>query len=125
MICFMKPFIHRFEYELYMIKLIRTYIHNHLEWMVFTIGLIALALMSPDTTEPTLCLLDRFGIAWCPGDGLGHSISYTFRGDFISALEANFVGPFAVLILVLRIIYLIKKNVVSKPQGFIEEKEHG
>lgn len=82
------------------------FIHRHLEWMAFSIGLILLAIMSPDNSGHTLCLFDLVGIDFCPGDGLGHSIAYTFRGDFSSAMQAHIAGPAAVLILSSRIIHL-------------------
>ena len=77
---------------------------KHFEWSAFLAGLIALAFMDPATAGSSFCVFDLAGIEFCPGDGLGHSISYTFRGNLKSAFEANFAGPFAVIILSLRIL---------------------
>ncbi|HET8866360.1 MAG TPA: DUF2752 domain-containing protein [Gracilimonas sp.] len=82
------------------------FIHKHLEWVVFSTGLILLGLMSPEYTGTSLCLFDLAGIDFCPGEGLGHSIAYTFRGDLSSAMNAHFAGPLAVLILSGRVFYL-------------------
>ena len=89
---------------------------NHLytiyfEVVAFSVGLALLAFMDPySTTGPGLCLLENLGFQYCPGDGLGHSISFIFRGDVNSALEANILGPFAIIILGGRILYLVFIN---------------
>lgn len=84
---------------------------KYFEVLAFGTGLILLALMNPEAVNgPSLCLFDQLGISFCPGDGLGHSISYTFRGEVHNALEANILGPFALVILSGRIFYLLFKN---------------
>lgn len=120
----MKPFFQRFEYAMCVMKVTWKNIRKHLEWVVFTVGLIALAAMSPDTDGTSFCLFDFFGFPYCPGEGLGHSISYTFRGDLSSAFEENIAGPIAVVVLTLRIMYLVNKNVIL-PNRFMEEQTDG
>jgi hypothetical protein len=84
---------------------------KYFEIIAFTLGLILLALMDPEAFNgSSFCLFEQLGITFCPGDGLGHSISYVFRGDFASALEYNVLGPFAIIILAGRIIQLLFKN---------------
>ncbi|MEL7834645.1 DUF2752 domain-containing protein [Fodinibius sp. Rm-B-1B1-1] len=84
---------------------------NYFEVAAFSIGLILLAFMDPNTTTgPGLCLLENLGFQYCPGDGLGHSISFFFRGEFSNALQSNILGPFAVFIIGGRIIYIVYKN---------------
>ncbi len=84
---------------------------NYFEAAAFSIGLILLALMDPAAANgPSLCLFDQLGFFFCPGDGLGHSISYTFRGDLVNAMQSNILGPFAIFILSGRIMYLLYKN---------------
>lgn len=62
--------------------------------------------MNPATKGHSLCLFDALGFKYCPGQGLGHSIAYLFRGEFRMAIQANFMGPIAVVILGARIITL-------------------
>jgi hypothetical protein len=96
---------------------------RHLEWFVFSLGLILLAVMSPDNAGTSLCLFDWVGIDFCPGEGLGHSISYTFRGNINAALESHLAGPAAVIILILRIVFIWKNMITTK---LTEKKEkHG
>lgn len=84
---------------------------NYFEVIAFGAGLLLLALMNPDTASgPGFCILERLGASFCPGDGLGHSIAYIFRGQFYNALQANILGPFALIILSGRIVYLLTKN---------------
>ncbi len=84
---------------------------KYFEVIAFTSGLIALASMNPETANgPGFCILEQLGASFCPGDGLGHSIAYTFIGDLPNAIKANILGPFAIVILSGRILQLIYKN---------------
>jgi hypothetical protein len=52
-----------------------------------------------------------------PGYGLGHSISYLFRGDVLSAFETHILGIPAVVILAWRVVTLqVKQFQVSQEQ---------
>lgn len=84
---------------------------NYFEVLAFSTGLLLLALMNPETANGiSLCLFDQIGVPFCPGEGLGHSISYLFRGEVGSAIEANILGPFAIIIIGGRITHLLWKN---------------
>lgn len=100
------------------------FIRKHLEWFVFSAGLVLLALMSPENTGTSLCFFDWIGIDYCPGEGLGHSVSYTFRGNFEAALQAHFAGPAAVFILSGRIIY-IWKELYQESKLTTNKEQHG
>lgn len=92
-----------------------TYLYrNYFEIIAFSVGLIFLALMDPYTASgPGLCLWENLGFSFCPGDGLGHSISFIFRGEISNSLEANILGPFALIILLTRICYLFSQNFLN------------
>lgn len=84
---------------------------NYFEVLAFTTGLLLLVFMNPHSANGvTLCLFERAGIPFCPGEGLGHSIAFIFRGDIYKSLEANFLGFFAIIILITRIVQLLAKN---------------
>lgn len=100
------------------------YIHKHLEWVVFSMGLVLMGMMNPEVTGTSLCLFDLLGFDFCPGDGLGHSIAYTFRGDLSSAINANIAGPAAVVILTFRVMY-IWKNLYHQSKLTKEEDKNG
>ena len=67
-------------------------------------ALMVLALGNPNSES-------HFTIFWpyyvwgikSPGYGLGHSISYLFRGDVISAIESHILGIPAVAIILWRV----------------------
>lgn len=99
------------------------FIHKHLEWVVFTAGLLLLGLMNPETTGHSFCLFELAGLDFCLGNGLGHSIAYTFRGDFLQAFNAHFAGPAAILILGLRIAQIWHRN--YKEFKYQIKEQHG
>ncbi len=74
------------------------------EAAIWAAALIVLALGNPNSES-------HFTIFWpyyvwgikSPGFGLGHSISYLFRGDVISAIESHILGIPAVAIILWRV----------------------
>jgi len=98
-------------------------VRHHFEWIAFSIGIIAMASINPYINSgATWCLFERIGFPFCPGHGLGHSIAFIFRGDFANAIQANIFGPFALVVLLGRIIYLIKRNIFSAITKNIENR---
>ena len=77
------------------------------EAAIWIVGLLVLALGNPESDF-------HFTIFWphyvwgiqSPGYGLGHSISYLFRGDAISAMETHILGIPAVAIILWRVVTL-------------------
>src|SRR5688572_22820194 len=80
------------------------------EAIVWSAGLIFLALYPPTGhSHFTVCPLALLGADWCPGCGLGQSISWLFRGEWQRSFNTHPLGIFAVIILSFRIITLLKK----------------
>ncbi|ASU32319.1 hypothetical protein MuYL_0416 [Mucilaginibacter xinganensis] len=48
------------------------------------------------------------GVTWCPGCGLGHSISFLFHGDIKNSLHAHWLGIPAVGVILYRIVVLAR-----------------
>ena len=89
--------------------------NKHFEWLAFSIGLVLIASMNPYIDQgSSFCLFEMAGIGFCPGEGLGHSIAFLFRGDLSNALQANVLGPFVAFIILLRIGYLVKTNIINQ-----------
>jgi hypothetical protein len=81
------------------------------EAAVWILGLFFLIFIHiPGETHFTICPLANLGLEFCPGCGLGNSISYLFSGDFLSSFQSHPLGIFALIIIVLRIISIIKIN---------------
>jgi len=74
-----------------------------LEATIWITGLIALAIYYPaDTSHASLCVFNNLGFTFCPGCGLGRSISYLMHGEFINSLVTHPFGILAVVILLSR-----------------------
>jgi len=68
--------------------------HLNLELFVWVSGLTYLALTDPGSgSHFSFCILERLGISWCPGCGLGRSISYIFHGDLSSSVVTHTHHP--------------------------------
>lgn len=77
------------------------------EAIIWMIGLLALALYDPAHQEhASLCIFNNIGFTYCPGCGLGRSISLLFHGDPVASFQAHPLGIIAVAILSHRIIHL-------------------
>ena len=71
-------------------------------------GLVYLAFMNPAETHFTLCPIKNLGFSFCPGCGLGHSISYIFHGEIKESFYHHPLGGFALLVILWRIFQLIQ-----------------
>jgi hypothetical protein len=84
------------------------------EAIVWLMGLTYLAFRNPDSAPHfSLCPLRNAGWDFCPGCGLGESITLLFHGEFALSLATHPLGILAVSILSYRIITLFnqfKKN---------------
>jgi hypothetical protein len=62
----------------------------------------------------SFCVFKFLGLKFCPGCGLGHSISYLFHGDIPASFSAHPLGIFAVIVLMCRIYNLFRIHIFSK-----------
>lgn len=92
-----------------------------LEAMLWTIALLYLLFINPyQTQEFTFCPFHNLGIEYCPGCGLGRSISFLYHGDFIHSLKTHPLGIAAFIVILFRIIQLTRqsiKNFQSQKRG--------
>lgn len=88
---------------------------KYFELLFWLTALILLALMPPGIdSHYSLCIFKLFGFNFCPGCGLGHSISYLFHGDVQASLEAHPLGIFAFLVIAFRIFKLLQLHLFTK-----------
>lgn len=84
------------------------------EALIWITGLIYLAFLSPvDQTHFTICPLANAGFEYCPGCGLGHSITQFFHGKFIQSFNTHPLGFFALIIIIYRTFTIIKNNITN------------
>ena len=85
-----------------------------LELVFWILALVLLATADPDTHHFSLCPLANLGVDWCPGCGLGRSISALFQGEVKESLNFHWFGLPALMVIVYRIVTLstltIKRN---------------
>lgn len=82
-----------------------------LEALVWIAALFYLAFFNdPFHQHFTICPLANAGFDYCPGCGLGNSISLLLNGYIAESFNAHLLGIPAVLIIVYRIFSLVKFN---------------
>ena len=91
------------------------FFRRYFELAAWIIALVLMATMDPETNAHySFCFFKFIGIQYCPGCGLGHSISYLFHGNLKESLEAHPLGVFAVAVILTRIYKLISLVIFSK-----------
>jgi hypothetical protein len=88
---------------------------RYFELVCWVSALLLLAVM-PAGAGPhySLCLFKALGIDFCPGCGLGHSLSQLFHGNLQASFSAHPLGIFAVITILSRIVTLLKLHVLQK-----------
>jgi len=91
------------------------YYTKYFEVAFWIFALTSLAVMKPGTdTHYSFCIFKMFGLPFCPGCGLGHSISYLFHGNIKASLSSHPLGIFAVVVILLRITKLFRLHFFQK-----------
>lgn len=84
-----------------------------LEAIVWVAGLAFLAFSDPHSASHyTICPLANAGFDFCPGCGLGESITLLFHGMPGASFKAHPLGLFAVIVLLHRIYSLTKTTFI-------------
>ena len=82
-----------------------------LEGFIWIAAIIYLAFfVNPFETHFTICPLANAGFEYCPGCGLGNSISLFFHGYIKDSFNTHVLGIPAVLVILHRIYSIIKFN---------------
>lgn len=77
------------------------------EIFIWALALLYLAWFNPyQSSSFSFCVFHNLGIDFCPGCGLGRSISFIFKGDFARSFHTHPLGIIALCILLYRITYL-------------------
>lgn len=87
---------------------------RHLPWeaIIWICGLIYLAAGAPGGNW-SICPLDILGLDFCPGCGLGKSVSLIFKGEWEQAWAAHPLGFAALPILSIRSLSLLHKTITN------------
>ncbi|MEO8150943.1 MAG: DUF2752 domain-containing protein [Bacteroidia bacterium] len=79
-----------------------------LELIIWIASLTFLYFNNPYVEQSSFCILKLLGFSWCPGCGIGHSISLLMHGEFQASFKAHWLGAFAFVVLLQRIVILTK-----------------
>lgn len=92
-----------------------------LEAVLWIAALLYLLFINPyEVQKFTLCPFHNMGIEYCPGCGLGRSISFLYHGDIAHSIKTHPLGFAALILILLRIIQLTKqtiKNIQQQKRG--------
>ncbi len=88
---------------------------RYFEAVIWIVALVLLALTPIQGDHYSLCIFNNLGIGFCPGCGLGHSITYFFHGDLKASFYAHPLGIPAIAILMFRIFSIFKQNKKYQP----------
>lgn len=72
------------------------------EAFIWIAALLFFAFRQPGPAHYTICPLKNLGFHFCPGCGLGTSITYFFHMDFRASFETHPLGIPAVILLIFR-----------------------
>jgi hypothetical protein len=97
----------------------------NIEAIVWLSAFIYLLLINPYSTNHfSFCIYRFLGFDFCPGCGLGLSISYLLHLDFINSWHSHYFGIPAFIIITHRIFVLFKLNIKElKITKFLKTKE--
>lgn len=76
------------------------------ELFFWLLALVLLATANPHEHHFSLCPLANLGFNWCPGCGLGRSITALFHGDIAASFAQHWLGIPAVILIGYRIYQL-------------------
>ena len=93
---------------------LKKFFRNNFELIFWVSAMVALAFRDQTKPHYTLCPLKLMGFSWCPGCGLGHSISYLFRGELLPSFRAHWLGVPAVIIIFHRMLVLFLQTAIFK-----------
>lgn len=80
------------------------------EWVCWVSALVLLYAGDPQTHHFTLCPLENAGIGWCPGCGLGRSITLFMHGEIGASFKLHWLGIPAFFVILHRIVSLSKQT---------------
>lgn len=95
---------------------------KYVEIVFWVLALILLATADPHEHHFTLCPLANLGFDWCPGCGLGRSITAIFNADLSASFRYHWFGIPALLIILYRI-YQLGKQLIIKQNNYLKYKE--
>jgi len=96
------------------LKMLKLLNYIPLELLIWLTALVLLGFTDPEVKGDhhhfTLCPLANLGLSWCPGCGIGRSITQLMHGNFSGSFKQHWFGLPALLIINWRIVVLFRLN---------------
>lgn len=91
---------------------------NNLEAIMWIFALVYLMFINPyELDHFSFCVFNLIGIDFCPGCGIGRSISLIYHGDILGSLKMHPLGIFALTVIFYRIVTLLQRNEFNINRG--------
>lgn len=91
---------------------------QNLELLMWIGALVSLIFVNPYQTDHfTLCIFNQMGIDFCPGCGIGRSITMIYHGNFADSFRMHPLGIFALVVIFYRILTLLPKHKLNLKRG--------
>lgn len=91
---------------------------DNLEAIMWSVALLYLMFINPyELNHFSFCIFNMIGIDFCPGCGIGRSISMIYHGDILGSLKMHPLGIFALGVIFYRIVTLLQKNKLNLKRG--------
>lgn len=81
------------------------------EAVIWIGGLVLIYFLGDSSNYFTFCPFNNLGIKFCPGCGLGRSVSELLHLNFKQSFQIHPLGLFALIVLLHRIVFLIRKSI--------------
>ncbi len=95
---------------------------KYTEMICWILAIGALATSNPHEHHYSLCPIANLGFDFCPGCGLGRSISALLQGEIATSFSLHWFGIPATGILIYRIYQLAKQTFINK-NNYLKIKE--
>ncbi len=104
-------------------RTILLFLFNNSEAIIWLVALVSLATAPLTDGHFTLCPLKNAGFQYCPGCGLGHSITLIFHGNFAASIQMHPFGFLALGIIGWRIVAVFKNSLTLLKTGINENPQ--
>jgi len=100
----------------------RVFSFTGIEPIVWSFAFVFFAIHNPYTqSEFSICPLKILGFHYCPGCGLGRSISFLLHGDPVESFRTHVLGIPATITLLIRTLTLLGKSIKRNRQLNLKE----
>jgi hypothetical protein len=105
----------------------KSFLRHNSELLIWSFALLYLVIIDPShRAELSICPIHQMGFSWCPGCGLGRSLSFLLHGSIAASFETHWLGIPASIIIVYRSITLLVNEInrISADRTLNKKRRH-